>query len=145
MILMLQGIGKIGVPEAILHKKGSLSIGEYDRMRTHPSRGAHILEPLTVFESVLLTVLHHHERYDGSGYPNGLKGDSIPRMAQILSVCDVWDALTTDRPYRPAISREGARKIILEGRDREFEGYVVDAFLRVVEPGPPGSVEKGAG
>ncbi len=129
----LHDIGKIGIPEAILHKSGRLSAGEYDRMKMHPSQGANILEPLTIFESVLVAVLHHHERYDGSGYPNGLQGESIPRLAQILAVCDVWDALTTDRPYRPAVSPDEAKKIIEEGKGSLFDPKVVKAFMHVVE------------
>jgi len=129
----LHDIGKIGLSETILFKEGKLTPGETAVMQNHPEKGASILDPLTDFDSVILTVRHHHERYNGKGYPDGLKGDSIPKMAKILAVCDVWDAVTTDRPYRTAMSLDEAKKVLEDGKGSDFDPEVVEAFFRALE------------
>jgi putative two-component system response regulator len=109
---IVHDIGKVAVPEAILLKAGPLTATEYAVMKQHPIVGERICAPLKSFRLVQPIIRHHHERLDGSGYPDGLKGDSIPLTARILTVVDVFDALTTDRPYRAALSREDAFGIV---------------------------------
>ena len=125
----LHDIGKIGVPEAILHKPGRLEEAEYAIMKKHTEQGARILDPLMNLDQVILAVYHHHEKYDGTGYPDGLKGKDIPLIARILSVCDVWDALTTNRPYRNAMPFDKAKNIIIMGSGTDFCPDVVKAFF----------------
>src|ERR1700741_368993 len=97
---LLHDLGKIGVPEHILRKQGPLTDEEWTVMRRHPLTGAQIVAPLEFFADAALIVRHHHERHDGSGYPDGLKGDDIPVGARIVAIADVYDALTSERPYR---------------------------------------------
>ncbi len=105
---LLHDVGKIGVPEAILNKNGSLTDEERKKINEHCLIGAMILEPIKDLDEVILGVKYHHERYDGEGYPEGLKGDKIPFIASIISVADSYDAMTTDRPYRAALTKEEA-------------------------------------
>lgn len=109
---LMHDIGKIAVPEAVLNKNGRLTDDEFALIQRHPQTGYDILSRSTVFLDIADIVLSHHERYDGSGYPRGLKGDEIPMAAQILSLADVYDALTSDRPYRKAMSSEAAMLLI---------------------------------
>lgn len=127
----LHDIGKIGVPEAILHKPGKLDDEEYDVMKRHPTQGLRILGSLVNIDQIILATYHHHEKYNGFGYPSGLKGDEIPRISQILAVCDVWDALTTDRPYRAAMKMEDAKKIMDSEKGKGFNPELVDLFFEV--------------
>lgn len=108
----LHDCGKVGVPEHILNSPGKLSAAEFDFVRKHPEWGASVVSQAGLSRQVLNIVLHHHEHFDGSGYPIGLQGSQIPLEARIVAVADVYDALTTDRPYRPAHSRQKARGII---------------------------------
>lgn len=105
---LLHDIGKIGVPEAVLRKRGPLDESEWALMRRHPLVGAQIVAPFEFFAAGALVIRHHHERGDGSGYPDGLAGPAIPVGARIVAVADVYDALTSDRPYRAALPREAA-------------------------------------
>ena len=105
---LLHDIGKIGIPEAILMKNGPLTSDEFSVMKTHPSRGAEILASLKDFEGCMAGVRHHHEKFDGSGYPFSLKGDDIPMISAVIAVADTFDAITTDRPYRKGHSKEHA-------------------------------------
>ena len=107
---IVHDIGKIAVPDAILLKQGTLTPDEWAVIRKHPVTGEHICEPIHSFRSVLPIIRHHHEKYDGSGYPDALAGGEIPTTARVLQVVDVYDALTTDRPYRRAISPAEALK-----------------------------------
>ena len=109
---LLHDIGKVAVPDSILMKPGKLSAEELVIMRRHPIVGEEICAPLKSFRHLLPLIRHHHERADGSGYPDGLMGDSIPLSAQILQLADIYDALTTDRPYRRELSRENALAIM---------------------------------
>jgi len=102
---LLHDLGKIGVPESVLRKPGPLSEEEWAVMRRHPIVGAQIVAPLEFFADGAVIVRHHHERHDGSGYPDGLRGELIPLGARIVAVADVYDALTSDRPYRPRLAR----------------------------------------
>ncbi|HLA40423.1 MAG TPA: HD domain-containing phosphohydrolase, partial [Candidatus Glassbacteria bacterium] len=111
---ILHDVGKIGIPDAILHKKGRLNEEEYRIVRQHPAIGYNICKPLRSLRHVLPIIRHHHERFDGSGYPDGLAGEEIPLTARILTVVDVYDALRTERPYKPAFEHGKALKIIRE-------------------------------
>jgi len=102
---LLHDLGKIGIPENVLRKPGPLSDEEWAVMRRHPVVGAQIVSPLEFFAAGAVIVRHHHERHDGSGYPDGLRGEQIPLGARIVAVADVYDALTSDRPYRPRLAR----------------------------------------
>ena len=109
-------MGKLAVPEYILNKPGKLTPAEFDRMKLHASVGADILSAIKFPYPVVPIVRHHHENWDGTGYPDGLKGSAIPIGARILSVVDCFDALTSDRPYRPRLSDQEAVRILLQQR-----------------------------
>jgi putative two-component system response regulator len=131
----LHDLGKIGVPEQILLKPGLLTPEEREIIREHPITGERICRPLRSFRAVLPIIRHHHERWDGSGYPDGLAGDAIPLGARILQVVDVFDALTTNRPYRQALSRsEGLEVLEEETRGGWWDPRIVQAFRKVVTP-----------
>lgn len=124
-------IGKISIPESILRKPGKLTEDEFKLMREHPTRGYHILTQSSTFKGVDVLVKHHHERFDGKGYPDGLKGDAIPLGSQILSIADVYDALTTDRPYRAALSPDEAKHIMTHEMKTHFNPYLLEEFLKI--------------
>ena len=130
---LLHDIGKLGVPEYVLLKPGRLTDEEFDKIKKHPEIGAAILDPVEFPWPVLPVVKYHHEKWDGTGYPEGLKGENIPLTARILAVGDVYDALTSHRSYRNAWTHEKAMEVIKEGRDRHFDPVVVDAFLEIIE------------
>lgn len=125
----LHDIGKIGVPDAILQKPGKLTSAEYTAIQGHPAIGAGILEPITSLADIIPIVLQHHERVDGKGYPNGLKGTEIALNARITAVADTYDALTSDRPYRVGLSHGKAVSIILQARGTQLCPECVDAFI----------------
>jgi len=127
---LLHDIGKISIPETVLNKKTLLTREERECVYNHPATGAEILNPIKEFEDIMVGVKYHHERYDGTGYPYKLKGNRIPLIAAIIAVADAYDAMTTDRPYRKALSREEATKEIRKCRGTQFSPRVVDAFLR---------------
>jgi putative two-component system response regulator len=130
---VVHDIGKIGVPEHVLVKKGPLSDDEWLIMRQHPAVGERICAPLKSFRLVLPIIRHHHEKLDGSGYPDGLKGDQIPLTARILQVADVYDALTTDRSYRAALSRVAAIAIMRDEVSRGWwDSSLVDELVGLV-------------
>jgi diguanylate cyclase (GGDEF)-like protein/putative nucleotidyltransferase with HDIG domain len=128
---LLHDMGKLAVPEYILNKPGKLTAAEFDKMKLHASVGADILSAIQFPYPVVPIVRHHHENWDGSGYPAGLKGTDIPIGARILSVVDCFDALTSDRPYRPRLSDSDALKILVDRRGSMYDPLVVDAFIRV--------------
>jgi len=130
---LLHDIGKIGVPEAILQKSGPLSPQEWQIMRAHPVTGAQIVAPFEFFAAAARVIRHHHERWDGSGYPDGLARDEIPLEARIVAVVDVFDALTSARSYRPALPRDAARTLMLQEADRTLDEAVVTALLGVLD------------
>jgi HD-GYP domain-containing protein (c-di-GMP phosphodiesterase class II) len=132
---LLHDIGKIGVPEAILCKQDKLTAEEYDIMKTHTTRGAEILAPLTGFEEVINGVKHHHERYDGKGYPDGLVGENIPMIAAIISVADTFDAITTDRSYRKGMSKEVAILEIQKHINSQFHPKPAQALIELYQKG----------
>jgi putative nucleotidyltransferase with HDIG domain len=128
---LLHDTGKLAVPERILNKPGKLTPLEFEEMKLHVDVGADILSSIDFPYPVVPIVRAHHESWDGSGYPRGLKGDEIPIGARILSVVDCFDALTSDRPYRPAMSDDDAIAIIVERRGHMYDPLVVDTFLKV--------------
>jgi putative nucleotidyltransferase with HDIG domain len=129
---LLHDIGKISVPDAILHKPGSLTDEEWGVMRRHPQLAYEMLLPINYLRAALDIPHSHHEKWDGTGYPRGLKGEQIPLPARIFAVVDVWDALTSDRPYRPAWSKQKALEYIQEQAGKHFDPMVVDLFLSVI-------------
>ena len=129
---LLHDIGKLGISEEILNKPGKLLAAEYALVKEHPVIGYKIVEDLPDFELVKYAVRHHHERWDGSGYPDGLFQDAIPIIARIISLSDVWDALTADRPYRKGFSRKEALGIMKEERGRLFDPSLLDTFLKLI-------------
>jgi putative two-component system response regulator len=130
---IVHDIGKIGVPEHILTKPGPLNEEEWKIMKQHPVVGERICSPLKSFRLVLPVIRHHHERLDGSGYPDGLKGEQIPLTARILQTVDVYDALTTERPYRTALEPQQALDVIRdEVRRGWWDGSLVDEFEAMV-------------
>lgn len=126
---LLHDMGKLAVPEYILNKPGPLTPAEFDRMKQHASVGADILSAIDFPYPVVPIVRHHHENWDGTGYPSGLKGTDIPIGARILSVVDCFDALTSDRPYRPRLTDDDALQVIRERRGSMYDPLVVDTFL----------------
>jgi putative nucleotidyltransferase with HDIG domain len=130
---LLHDMGKLAVPEYILNKPGPLTPAEFERMKLHASIGADILSSINFPYPVVPIVRHHHENWDGSGYPDGLKAAQIPMGARILSVVDCYDALTSDRPYRPRLSNTDATRILQDRRGTMYDPLVVDTFLRVHE------------
>lgn len=130
---ILHDIGKIGVEENILNKPGRLTEEEFDKIKNHPEIGIRIIKGIDALETVSKIILHHHERYDGTGYPEGLKSDDIVLEAQILSLADVFDALTSERPYRRAMTLEEALKILDEGKGSQFEPKLADTFIKLIK------------
>jgi HD-GYP domain-containing protein (c-di-GMP phosphodiesterase class II) len=128
-------MGKIGIPDSILLKPGPLSAEEWIIMRAHPQIAFDLLSQVAYLRPALDIPLCHHEKWDGTGYPRGLKGEQIPLGARIFAVVDVFDALTSDRPYRPAWRAEKALRYIREQAGKHFDPRVVAAFLGLVERG----------
>jgi putative nucleotidyltransferase with HDIG domain len=130
---LLHDIGKLGIPDSILNKPGPLSESEWELMRRHPVHGYEILAPIPFLQPAAEIVRCHHENWDGSGYPRGLKGETIPLMARIVSVCNVWDALLSDQPYRKAWSQADARRYIQAGSGVQFDPEIVGSFMQFIE------------
>ncbi len=130
---LLHDVGKVGVPDAILFKSSSLTEEEYALVRRHPVIGSDILRDVDFLGEGKLVVRHHHERWDGTGYPDGLAGDTIPLAARVFAVADALDALTTDRPYRPASTFAHARQVIHEGSGSHFDPSVVAAYDEIAD------------
>lgn len=130
---LLHDIGKIGVPGKVLNKKSKLTQDERKTIRTHPLIGEHILEHISGFGDIVKGVKHHHERYDGRGYPSGLRGRQISKISAIISLADVFDAMTSDRPYRKRLSFDYVVKEIEINRGKQFAPFVVDAFVRTLD------------
>jgi len=130
---VLHDLGKIGISERILLKKSKLTPKEYEEIKKHPQIAADIIRPIQFLHSLIPLILYHHERWDGKGYPSGLKGEEIPIGARIISIADIFQALTSDRPYRKAYLRIEAIKIIKKGANIQFDPAIVDVFLLVLE------------
>ncbi len=132
----LHDIGKIAIPEHVLNKPGRLTAEEFALIQRHPELGARILEPVQFPEAVIGAVRNHHEKWDGSGYPDRLAGEEIPLSGRILAVADVYDALTSDRPYRPGWTHERAVGLIQDEAGKHFDPRIVADFLQVMESQP---------
>ncbi len=130
---VLHDLGKIGISEKILLKKSKLTKKEFERIKKHPHIAADILRPIHALHDVIPLIFYHHERWDGKGYPDGIKGEDIPIGARIISIADVYQALTSDRPYRKAYSKKDAVKIIKNGSGTQFDPQVVNAFLEILK------------
>ena len=132
----LHDIGKFGISEAILHKNGRLTEDEWAMIKEHPTKGERIVESLGFLDRAQPIVRHHHERWDGTGYPDGLKGEEIPFLTRILSVADCYDAMTSQRPYRSAKCHSEALAELEAGKSRQFDPAIVQQFMDVIESGP---------
>ncbi len=130
---LLHDTGKLAVPEYILNKPGPLTASEFERMKVHADVGADILKSIDFPYPVEPIVRHHHEQWDGSGYPAGLKGQEIPLGARILSVVDCYDALTSDRPYRPRMTRQQAEQQLRDRRGKAYDPWIVDQFIGMLD------------
>jgi len=128
----LHDIGKVGIPESILCKSGPLTELEWIVMKSHPHMGARIVEPIPFMGEAVEIVRCHHERFDGNGYPSGLRGEEIPLGARIFSIADSFDAMTSERPYRHALSLEEAVDEIRDGAGTQFDPECVKAFIDLV-------------
>jgi response regulator RpfG family c-di-GMP phosphodiesterase len=128
-------IGKIGVPDDILYKASSLTREELDNVRDHPVVGERILAPIVRSADVLAAVRHHHERFDGEGYPDRLGGESIPLLARIVTIADVFDALTSERSYRESLPIESVLETLLEGASRQFDPRLTPIFVDLIRFG----------
>ncbi len=129
---ILHDIGKIGIADAVLLKPGKLTDEEYAEIKKHPVIGKKILEPVKCLADKIPLIYHHHERFDGTGYPDGLAGDNIPLGARILAVADSYQAMTSTRPYRKALPTLVAIAELIRFKARQFDPIIVDAFLRVL-------------
>jgi HD-GYP domain-containing protein (c-di-GMP phosphodiesterase class II) len=129
---ILHDIGKIGIPEAILNKPGRLTEEEYNIIKGHPETGRDILKPIDQLQDALKGILHHHEHYDGRGYPAGLKGEAIPLLGRIIAVADTFDAITTDRAYRNGKTIEEALAVMKEVTGTQLDPKLFEVFKDVI-------------
>lgn len=129
----LHDIGKVGVAETILNKPSSLTGEEYGQIKTHPTKGYAILKPLEPLAGALSGIWHHHERYDGTGYPDGLKGEEIPLLARIIAVSDTFDAISSDRAYRPGRSAREAMEIMESVAGTQLDPHIVRMFIEIMK------------
>lgn len=134
-IALLHDIGKIGIPDAILNKPGRLTDSEYEIMKTHTTKGGEILKDIDTIEGLNTGAKYHHERYDGKGYPNGLKGEEIPLIARIICIADAYDAMTSNRIYRKRLTNEIVMEEIRRCRGTQFDPEVTDAFIACLQNG----------
>ena len=134
-IALLHDVGKIGVPPEVLNKPGKLTDEEFETIKSHASKGYDALKEISIMPELAVGAQAHHERPDGKGYPNHLKGDEIPRVAQIIAVADCFDAMYSNRPYRNRMNFDKAVSIIQEVSGTQLTSDVVDAFMRLVKKG----------
>lgn len=130
---LLHDIGKIGIPDAVLLKPAHLTDEEYEIIKRHVVASASIIEAVSFLSAVVPAVRHHHERWDGTGYPDGLVANDIPRTARVIAVADAFDAMTTDRPYRAALAITEARLNLVNGRGTQFDPEAVDALIELLD------------
>jgi HD-GYP domain-containing protein (c-di-GMP phosphodiesterase class II) len=132
---LLHDVGKIGIPDRILRKPGRLSEAEYGIVKGHPALAETIIAAIPDVEEIRAAVASHHERYDGDGYPHGLAKEAIPLLGRIMAVADTYSAMTSDRPYRKALSREEAIAELRAGARTQFDPEIVQTFIACVERG----------
>lgn len=130
---LFHDIGKIGVPDSILLKTTKLADDEYSQIKNHPSIGEHILSSATIFRDILPIVKHHHERYDGKGYPSQLKGEEIPYLARVTAVADSFDAMSSRRTYRDSLPIEKVKQELIENSGTQFDPEMAQAFIEIIE------------
>lgn len=130
---ILHDIGKIGIEDRILGKKDKLTDAEYEKVKEHPVIGANIMESIEFLKRCSQTVLHHHERFDGRGYPYGIKGEEIPKPARLLAIIDAYDAMNSDRPYRKKLSVEDILKELEQEAGKQFDPIMVEAFISLLK------------
>jgi HD-GYP domain-containing protein (c-di-GMP phosphodiesterase class II) len=140
---MLHDVGKIGITETILNKPGPLTADEYEQIKSHPAKGHAILAPLAPLTAALPGILHHHERYDGKGYPDGLKGEEIPLLGRIIAVPDTFDAITSNRAYREGSSVETALEILKSVAGSQLDAHIVEVFTGIIASEDVWREEKG--
>jgi HD-GYP domain-containing protein (c-di-GMP phosphodiesterase class II) len=133
MAALVYDIGKVGIPVDVLNRRGDLSAEDKVTIRSHPEVGKRLLESATRLSALAPIVLHHHERWDGSGYPDGLRGEQIPFEARVIALCDAWQAMVSERPYRPALSPEEAVAELCAGAGRQFDPALVEVFISGME------------
>ena len=127
----LHDVGKIGMPDSILKKNGPLTDDEYEIVKKHPEMGESIIKPVRTLNNLCDIIRHHHEFLDGSGYPDKLKGDQISQLVRITTVADIYDALTSGRPYRSKMTLQDASKILIDMKDK-LDQKIVDIFIRAL-------------
>ena len=130
---MLHDVGKIGIPGEIINKPGRLTDEEFDIIKSHTVKGAKILESISEMPGLSVGARWHHERYDGKGYPNGLKGEDIPETARIICVADCYDAMSSNRSYRKALPQEIVRSEIEKGKGTQFDPAIADIMLKMID------------
>ncbi|MEW6542600.1 MAG: HD-GYP domain-containing protein [Nitrospirota bacterium] len=128
---VLHDLGKLAMPDEILYKRGPLTMDEYAVVQSHPRAGAELLEPFGFLQTAAIWIAHHHERWDGAGYPYGLRGPLIPLGSRVLAVADTFDALTSDRPYSPARDHESALRLLRLVAGSQLEPDLVETFVRL--------------
>jgi HD-GYP domain-containing protein (c-di-GMP phosphodiesterase class II) len=132
----IHDLGKVTTPDSTLLKPGRLSPEEFEEMKRHSIDGAEIMAHISIFQEVSTIIRHHHERWDGKGYPDGISGDAIPIGSRLIAVADTYDAMTTDRPYRSALPHHIAVDEIRNNSGTQFEPRAVEAFLNAMEESP---------
>jgi putative nucleotidyltransferase with HDIG domain len=130
---LLHDIGKIGIDDSILGKSSKLSNEEFKKIKEHPIVGAKIIEPVDFLKNSYKTIYHHHEKYNGGGYPDGLKEKDIPLCARIIAVADAYDAMGSDRPYRKKLSKEKILKEFTEQSGKQFDPQIVNALMLILK------------
>jgi len=130
---LLHDVGKIGIPEMVLGKTSRLDANEFKIIQQHPDIGVEICRPIKFLSNVLKVIRHHHERIDGRGYPEGLKGEEIPIEARIVSIADAFDAITTDRPYQKGVSQDKAIELLKKGQGTQWDSELIDHFVELVQ------------
>lgn len=130
---LLHDVGKIGLAESVLQKPSGLTAEEFEEVKKHSEMGATIVEAIPFLAGIVPAVMHHHERWDGKGYPAGIAGEAIPRVARVLAIADAFDAMTTNRPYRSPMSVPAAKAELLTGRGTQFDPVAVDAFVDLLD------------
>jgi HD-GYP domain-containing protein (c-di-GMP phosphodiesterase class II) len=133
---LLHDIGKIGIPNEVLHKPSRLTMAEFEVMKSHPAASVKIVQAWEPFAAAIPAILHHHERYDGTGYPHGLKGEEIPLLAKVLAVANSIEAMSSERPYRPPLRREEIMATLKEGASSQWDPRAVEAALKVLGKTP---------
>jgi putative nucleotidyltransferase with HDIG domain len=133
---LLHDIGKIGIPDVVLQKKSKLTDEEYAVIKSHPEIGATILKSIKSFTGIMPSVLHHHERFDGRGYPHGISGERIPLHARVIAVADSFDAMTSNRPYRKAFPLKTALSELEKNSGIQFDPGIAEAFIRIFKDSP---------